>query len=690
VAASTLESRLAVLEERANRVQDAENIKRLQRAYGYYLDQGQWDLAADLFADDGTIEVGLDGVYVGRERVRAYLYALGGGRSGLPAGRLNEHMQVMPVVDVAADGLTAKARWREILMLGTFGDSAQWGEGPMENEYVKENGVWKIKALHWYESMLVPYDKGWAKGEDESGGVHVSQTLPPDRPPTVEYRTWPGVYLPPFHFTNPVTALQPRHGPTFVLELDGHTKRSPEEIARRKEELERDATAARRGAYASLIESASAPAKADFARHIAALTKEVDVSEAARDVENLQSTLGYYLDKDLWSEAASLFAKDGTVEVGNQGVYKGPQRIQAFLTTLGPELPQDGRLNDHMQLDPVIHVAPDGRSAKARWLDFAQTAVHGARADWGLGTEENEYVREDGVWKIARLKLYPRMSAPYEQGWGVLANPAPGQGTQAPPDEPSKGDVAVYPAAFVAPYHYDNPVLGRPVYFQSPADFADPPSTDVDAGALAASLDALEKRVTKLEDIEAVERLHAIYGYYLASNSWDDFADLFADDGTIEIAMRGVYVGKPSVRRSMELYGTAGSRDGLLHNHMQFQPVIHISDDGMIAHIRSRALSIMGEHGRYAVWMGGVYENTYEKGDDGVWRVKVDRQINTFFAPYDSGWKDLKQSNPPGVSQTIPPDRPPSSPFVLYPQKFFVPFHYPNPVTGREVLVPGP
>ena len=112
----------------------------MQHAYGYYVDRALWDDVAALFADDGTIEIGLDGVYVGKERVREYLHALGGGRAGLVDGELNEHLQVMPVITVAADGRTAKARWRAITLTGELGGEAFWGEGPYENEYVKDGG----------------------------------------------------------------------------------------------------------------------------------------------------------------------------------------------------------------------------------------------------------------------------------------------------------------------------------------------------------------------------------------------------------------------------------------------------------------------------------------------------------------------------------------------------------------------
>jgi hypothetical protein len=201
---AALQARVAALEERKTRVEDVNAIERLQHAYGYYLDRGLWDDVAALFADDGTIEIGLDGVYVGKARVREYLEALGGSRQGLPDGRLNEHLQVMPVITLGDDGATAKARWRAITLTGELGGEAFWGEGPYENEYVKDDGVWKIKTLHWYQALLVPYAGGWQTNPDPTQGKHVSATLPPDRPPSVAYQTWPETYVPPFSFPNPV------------------------------------------------------------------------------------------------------------------------------------------------------------------------------------------------------------------------------------------------------------------------------------------------------------------------------------------------------------------------------------------------------------------------------------------------------------------------------------------------------
>lgn len=202
---AALEQQLTQLEAQLTHAQDVSALERLQRAYGYYLDGAQWDQMADLFADDGSIEIGLDGVYVGKERVRQYLHALGGGQVGLRPGQLNEHIMLQPVIDVSADGNTARGRWRTVIMAGEYHKSAVWGEGPYENEYVKQNGVWKIYKLHWYQTYMVPYEGGWARNKDVNGAIFVSRRLPADKPPTEVYPTWPGVYIPPFHYKNPVT-----------------------------------------------------------------------------------------------------------------------------------------------------------------------------------------------------------------------------------------------------------------------------------------------------------------------------------------------------------------------------------------------------------------------------------------------------------------------------------------------------
>ncbi len=206
---AALEAKVTALSAEVGRLEDANSVRKLQRAFGYYVDRGYWQEASDLFTDDATFETGVDGVYVGKTRIHQLLVRQGGGHEGpgLPYGQFNHHMQLQPVVHVAVDGHSAKGRWRELALLGQFQQSAAWGDGIYENDYVKEDGVWKIKDVHYYPNFVAPYRGGWVTLGPVSGDwkSDIAKAFPADRPPTVTYEPYPNVYTPPFHYKNPVT-----------------------------------------------------------------------------------------------------------------------------------------------------------------------------------------------------------------------------------------------------------------------------------------------------------------------------------------------------------------------------------------------------------------------------------------------------------------------------------------------------
>ncbi|MBS1240394.1 MAG: hypothetical protein H6R45_1100, partial [Proteobacteria bacterium] len=107
-----VDAEIQALTLRVEKLEGTRAVKKLQRAFGYYVDRGLWGDAADLFADDGTIEIGIDGVYVGKARIEEYLKRLHGGQEGLIYGQLNEWVTLQPAISVAPDGRTATARWR--------------------------------------------------------------------------------------------------------------------------------------------------------------------------------------------------------------------------------------------------------------------------------------------------------------------------------------------------------------------------------------------------------------------------------------------------------------------------------------------------------------------------------------------------------------------------------------------------
>ena len=147
----TLQDQIKTLQTQTQILQDIEEIKKLQRAYGYYLENWMTDEVADLFSDspDTTLLVHA-GEFKGKEGVKRFFKPRGETRGRRPPEFFHQVMQLSPIVDVAPDGLTAKGRWYGFGANATLvkdGVFQGWMDGVYENEYVKESGVWKIKKL---------------------------------------------------------------------------------------------------------------------------------------------------------------------------------------------------------------------------------------------------------------------------------------------------------------------------------------------------------------------------------------------------------------------------------------------------------------------------------------------------------------------------------------------------------------
>ena len=173
-------------DRRARAAQDAASktridIKRLQGAYGYYVDRGLWDQVADLFADDGTHRDRRSTACTWARRACASISTRSAAASKASReGQLNEHMQVMPVVTVAPDGRTAKARWRAIVMAGRARRQRVLGR-----RTVRERVRQRRRRLEDQKAPLVPEHVRAVRGRladepDPTGGKFVSDTLPPD------------------------------------------------------------------------------------------------------------------------------------------------------------------------------------------------------------------------------------------------------------------------------------------------------------------------------------------------------------------------------------------------------------------------------------------------------------------------------------------------------------------------------
>ena len=198
------------LQARITRLEDIKEIERLQKIYGYYHDYAEWQKVVDLFSNNAeSVEVADYAVYKGKEGIKRFYCDLLGGKPPRP-GMMSINMHLQGVVTVDPGAKTARGRWYGMAMEARptmslhEGELRQtWAHGVYENEYVKEDGKWKIKKLYFNLKFRTPFEAGWLK-TPVVGQNGPDKVVKPDAPPTAYY-PYPSGYHVPFHFGHPIT-----------------------------------------------------------------------------------------------------------------------------------------------------------------------------------------------------------------------------------------------------------------------------------------------------------------------------------------------------------------------------------------------------------------------------------------------------------------------------------------------------
>jgi len=634
---AALEQRLAAATALTERLEAVRAVKRLQHAYGHYSELGLWHDFADLFSDTAV------GHYtqgdLGKEEIRKlFVEQVGQGILGLADGRIYPHIALSPVITLSADGKSAKARWRIVAMLGGYGGGASFARGVYENAYVNEDGVWKVQEITFFNQV------GGRYGESLKPTVSASLDTPTAA----------------FHY-------EPADVGALLANV-GSTQGTGSEASF-------DALAAQLGT----------------------LERRAERLTAESEVLNLQNAYGYYVDRKLWDDVADLFVDTGTMEIGQGGVYVGKASIRRGLDQFGPAGLREGEINDYIFMQPIVTVAADGVSAKARGVYLGMTGRAEVGAEWREGLYENEYVRDNGVWKFATLHVYPRLVTDYDQGWAKDFKPLDPPSTAFPPDRPPTAAYESYPKFVIPPFHFRHPVTGRPPQYPDahtggdPSVAAPPLAAATPARAQAeldARLAALEHSLGSVTSVEAAENLLNAFGYYADEHMWDAAAQLFATDGWAEVPGVGIYAGRERLRAALQAtFG--GRRAGAFELHQIAQPVVHASASGGPTRIRARLAEIDVLDDGDDTYAAGIYEGAVIE-TEGAWKIAALDFEPTWAATHSRGWarvtaaKSAKRVATPLTSERAAPDRPLRGPMAPpFPAIEDVPFHYPNPVSGR-------
>ena len=206
--------------------------------------------------------------------------------------------------------------------------------------------------------------------------------------------------------------------------------------------------------------------------------KSLRTLQDIEEIKKLQKAFGYYLIYCMHEELTECLANnpDTTLDFP-EGKFLGKHSAKRFIHNMNrnndPEF-----MHQLMQISGIVNIDPDGKTAKGRWWGFGAMAIpagstwtqegEGVDQVFSCGIYEMEYIREDNIWKILRLKWVPVYSAPPGEGWVKPERRMKQKtGTDVPfpeswgPDGPPTDINYEYPSGYILPFHYKHPVTGK-------------------------------------------------------------------------------------------------------------------------------------------------------------------------------------------------------------------------------------
>jgi hypothetical protein len=383
----------------------------------------------------------------------------------------------------------------------------------------------------------------------------------------------------------------------------------------------------------------------------AQVARDAQSTQALYDARRLQVAYSHFAQFGMWEEMADLFASTGELIHGNARI-RGRAQIARFLAEKysdGDRGLPDGQMAALLPFSPIANLSEDGSRVNVRWHELGMLGGGEAEARWEGGIYENQYVLEDGKWRIAVQHFHPQYAGSYAEGWRNVL-----------PDLP------------VVPYHYNPTSAGIPIpEFDAPAATGDPLQI----------VQAADASLSRLLVENEIRNLQNVYGYYLDREMWDDVADLFLPAATVDVAGVGIWAGQQSIRRGLERMGAPGIDAGELNDHLQFPLVVTMSDDLQTARARGMELGMLGENNARGYWTLATFENTYRKVE-GVWQIAEMRVFPQMRADVQVGWggSTLGPAQPEDAHR---PDGQARAAAGAIPA-----FSYAHPVTGAALAIP--
>jgi ketosteroid isomerase-like protein len=333
------------------------------------------------------------------------------------------------------------------------------------------------------------------------------------------------------------------------------------------------------------------PVAAGAAPRKPSLEQRVQRMEDESAIRKMLIDYGAYLDAKDYAAYAGLFAKDG-IWNGGFGSFTGPAAIQKMLEdNLGKAQPgYVNRQSFHMLTNPIIEIDGDKAHVTSKYLFWTRSADL-KPTPMLAGRYTDEFVRENGQWRIAKRTTY-----------GVIPF--------RDPDHPGTNDPAPQVGAATGP-------------------------TD-------------KARLEKLEAESAIRRILVDYAAFLDGRNYDRYAALFTADGEWT-GGGGTQKGQPAIRQMLAgILGPAGA-ENRENFHIISNPEIDVAADGQTAKATSRYLFVMrGPDGRPVPSLAGIYHDELVR-QGGQWLIK--RRVADDIMPTPEQWRKIIAAQQAGAKK---------------------------------------
>lgn len=403
-------------------------------------------------------------------------------------------------------------------------------------------------------------------------------------------------------------------------------------------------------------------------------------------VRNLQAAYGYYVNRRVWDDVTDLFAANGVYELGANGVYVGAKGVRKAHERMGPAGLTEGVLNDRLQFDTVVSVAPGRREAEARGLEMGLLGdVATGEAYWEVSVYSNRFVKEEGLWKLREMRVFPLFKSEYAQGWGKSRIVETLAGKLAP-DQPLPAADAGGQDRLVPAFVTTHPVTGkaiaappgmRLVATRPLTSAIAVPSAKAVTMDTAARLKEAARKLMMATAYDGAEHVSTAYGFYADDSQWDWLSEIFGKQGTKQIPFAGYYTGYPRISKALFLeYGDPVSLDAKKASiafHWRIQPVIIVAPDGRSARLRTYLFHPNTSKTSSSTLFGAIYPDDHLILEDGIWRLWNLSLDEPYFEMPDwqRGWAGVNRERAAAsgeVRAAAPPPRPVPTD---RPQRFF-------------------